>query len=110
MKAGQRLPPTLLRGDGRPTLNKRAEVWWESGALWGECGQGVDPAQVLGFRRLKPARARVESSGKGTAGEEGQETLGLVEARGRPAPLTWGSNSVRYQHCPLRKGSNSAAG
>ena len=110
MTAGQRLPPTPLRGDGRPTLNKRAEVWWESGALCGECGQGVDPAQVLRFRRLKPARARVESSGKGTAGEEGQKTRGLVEARGRPVPLTWGSNSARYQHCPLRKGSNSPAG
>lgn len=60
---------------------------------------GVDPAQVLGFRRLKPARARVES--EGTAGEEGQAWAWW--RRGRPAPSPWGSNSVRYQHCPLGK-------
>lgn len=30
MKAGQWLPLTPLRGDGRPTLNKGAEVWWAS--------------------------------------------------------------------------------
>lgn len=79
MKAGQW---HTLRGDGRPTLNKGAEVWWASGGTLGcVCGQGMDPAQAAGLKEAEACQSQGgghQSPGwslveKGKAREEGKK-------------------------------------